>query len=93
MTATVFLENDSDLTTPVTIERSDVCPASTTYLRANDDLTPDDLLHLLLIGSDNAAARALARVSPFGTEGFIAQMNEKAQELGLERRTTSIRPG
>ena len=84
MTAVVFLEHALDLTTPVKIERSDVRAASTTYLRANDVLTPNDLLNLLLIGSDNAAARALARVSPFGTEGFIAKMNAKAQELGLE---------
>jgi D-alanyl-D-alanine endopeptidase (penicillin-binding protein 7) len=85
MTAVVFLEHALDLTTPVKIERSDVRAASTTYLRANDVLTPNDLLNLLLIGSDNAAARALARVSPFGTEGFIAKMNAKAQELGLEQ--------
>jgi len=31
-----------------------------------------------------AAARALARVSPYGSEGFIDRMNEKAIELGLE---------
>ena len=35
------------------------------------------------MGSDNAAARALARISPYGSEGFIAKMNEKASELGL----------
>jgi serine-type D-Ala-D-Ala endopeptidase (penicillin-binding protein 7) len=84
MTAIVFLEHALDLTTPVKIERSDVRAASTTYLRANDVLTPNDLLNLLLIGSDNAAARALARVSPFGSDGFIEKMNAKAQELGLE---------
>ncbi len=64
MTATVFLENNPDLTQPVTIVRSDVYQASTTKLRLNDKVTTDDLLHLLLIASDNAAARALARVSP-----------------------------
>jgi serine-type D-Ala-D-Ala endopeptidase (penicillin-binding protein 7) len=84
MTATVFLENDPDLTQPVTIARSDVFQASTTHLHANDKVTTDDLLHLLLIASDNAAARALARVSPEGSDGFIRRMNEKASELGLE---------
>jgi D-alanyl-D-alanine endopeptidase (penicillin-binding protein 7) len=39
---------------------------------------------LLLIGSDNAAARALARISPFGSAGFVERMNVKAQELGLQ---------
>jgi D-alanyl-D-alanine endopeptidase (penicillin-binding protein 7) len=84
MTATVFLENDPDLRQPVTIARSDVFQASTTHLHANDKVTTDDLLHLLLIASDNAAARALARVSPQGSDGFIRRMNDKASELGLE---------
>ena len=94
MTATVFLENNPDLTQPVTIARSDVFQASTTHLHANDKVTTDDLLHLLLIASDNAAARALARVSPQGSEGFIRRMNEKAAELGLRDHALrgSVRP-
>ena len=84
MTAVVFLENSPDLTREVVVERADVRNASTTYLRAGYKLTTGDLLHLLLIGSDNAAARVLARVSPYGSSGFIARMNSKAQELGLE---------
>ena len=83
MTATVFLENTPDLSQQVIVVRSDVFQASTTHLHAGDKLTTDDLLHLLLIASDNAAARALARVSPQGSEGFIRRMNEKAVELGL----------
>lgn len=83
MTATVFLENNPDLSQPVTIAKSDVFQASTTHLKLNDQVTADDLLHLLLIASDNAAARALARVSTYGTDGFIQRMNEKASELGL----------
>lgn len=84
MTATVFLETSPDLSQVVTVTRGDVYRASTTYLRANDKLTVDDLLHLLLIPSDNAAARALARVSTYGSEGFVRRMNEKAAELGLQ---------
>ena len=83
MTAVVFLENSPDLTREVVVERADVRNASTTYLRAGYTLTTGDLLHLLLIGSDNAAARVLARVSPYGSDGFIDRMNAKAQELGL----------
>ena len=84
MTAIVFFEHNPDLSQPVTIQRSDVFNASTTHLRANDKVTADDLVHLLLIASDNAAARALARISPQGSEGFIRRMNEKAAELGLQ---------
>jgi serine-type D-Ala-D-Ala endopeptidase (penicillin-binding protein 7) len=83
MTAAVFLENSPDLTREVVVERADVRAASTTYLRAGYKVTTGDLLHLLLIGSDNAAARVLARVSPYGSKGFIDRMNAKAQELGL----------
>ncbi len=83
MTALVFLESLSDPSRPVVVERADVTRASTTYLRAGYTVSVDQLLHLLLIGSDNAAARVLARVSPHGSEGFVARMNEKARELGL----------
>jgi D-alanyl-D-alanine endopeptidase (penicillin-binding protein 7) len=83
MTAAVFLENSPDLTRQVVVQRADVRRASTTYLRAGYKISTNDLLHLLLIASDNAAARALARVSPQGSEGFIVRMNEKARELGL----------
>jgi D-alanyl-D-alanine endopeptidase (penicillin-binding protein 7) len=83
MTAAVFVESSPDLSDVVVIDRSDVRAASTTYLRAGYTVTKGDLLHLALIASDNAAARALARVSPQGSAGFIDRMNEKAKELGL----------
>jgi serine-type D-Ala-D-Ala endopeptidase (penicillin-binding protein 7) len=83
MTAIVFLESATDLNQEVTIARSDTLRASTTYLRTNDRVRVSDLLHLLLIPSDNAAARALARTSPLGADGFIARMNQKADDLGL----------
>ena len=84
MTTVVFLEDNPDLSQEVTVERSDVYAASTTYLRANERMTLDNLLHLTLIASDNAAARALARLSHGGTAAFVERMNEKALELGLE---------
>jgi D-alanyl-D-alanine endopeptidase (penicillin-binding protein 7) len=37
----------------------------------------------MLIASDNAAARVLARSSSYGAEGFIGRMNQKAVDLGL----------
>lgn len=83
MTAIVFLEKPADLTQTYAVEHSDVFQASTTHLRAGYEVTPDDLLHLMLIASDNAAARMLARISPYGYDGFIQRMNEKAKELGL----------
>jgi D-alanyl-D-alanine endopeptidase (penicillin-binding protein 7) len=84
MTALVFLEDNPDLNQEITIERSDVYAASTTYLKANDHITTGELLHLLLIPSDNGAARALSRTSHGGTASFVERMNEKAIELGLQ---------
>ena len=84
MTAVVFLEDDPDLSQVVTVERGDVYAASTTYLRANERISLDNLLHLTLIASDNAAARALARLSHGGTVSFVERMNSKALELGLD---------
>ncbi|HEY7502097.1 MAG TPA: serine hydrolase [Vicinamibacterales bacterium] len=84
MTAVVFLEDQPDLSQTITVERGDVYAASTTYLRANERLTLDQVLHLTLIASDNAAARILARLSHGGTASFVERMNTKAAELGLE---------
>jgi len=83
MTAVVFLEDSPDLSADTVIERADVRRASTTHLRAGYTVSHENLLHLLLIASDNAAARALARVSPHDKDGFVVRMNEKAAELGL----------
>ena len=87
MTALVFLEDNPDLNQEIAIERSDVYAASTTYVKAGERVTVADLLHLLLIPSDNGAARALARSSHGGTAKFIERMNEKAIELGLQNTT------
>ncbi len=89
MTALVFLESGAPLDQIVTVQRTDVARASTTYLRAGYKVTTEDLLNLLLVGSDNAAARALARVSPMGYDGFIESMNNRARLMGLESTTYS----
>lgn len=83
MTATCVFAGNPDLEEQVVIDRSDVHLASTTYLKAGERVKIGDLLHLMLIGSDNGAARALARTSPGGMSRFIERMNEKAAALTL----------
>ncbi len=83
MTAVVFLEDSPDLSQVVTVTAADRRGGSTTYLRTNDKVTKGDLLHLMLIASDNVASRVLARTSSYGAEGFIDRMNQKAVDLGL----------
>jgi D-alanyl-D-alanine endopeptidase (penicillin-binding protein 7) len=87
MTAAVVLHESPDLSRRVTVDWRDVRRANHTYLRSRDRVTIDDLLHLALIASDNAAARALARTWPGGQAAFVKRMNERAQELGLESTT------
>ena len=85
MTSLVFLDqvDVADLDADVVVSRRDVRRASTTYLRRGERISLYNLMHLALVASDNSAARALARVSDWGTDGFVEQMNIKARELGL----------
>jgi len=84
MTALVVLDQQIDLTRDVVVSALDVRRASTTYLRRRERVTLDNLMHLALIASDNAAARVLARATGLGTKEFVQSMNMKANELGLE---------
>jgi D-alanyl-D-alanine endopeptidase (penicillin-binding protein 7) len=83
MTALTFMADGPDLDRRVTIRAADTSRASVTYLRSGDVVTNRDLLHLTLIASDNAAARALARNSEGGMAAFVARMNDMAKALGL----------
>jgi len=83
MTAVTFIADDPDLTREVVVTRADLYNASTTFLEVGDRLTLNDVLHLALIPSDNAAARVLARTSEGGTAAFVARMNDMAAHLGL----------
>ena len=84
MTALVLLDQGRDLALDVVVSGLDVRRASTTHVRRRERVTLDNLLHLALVASDNAAARAIARASQWGTRGFVDQMNRKAAELGLD---------
>jgi D-alanyl-D-alanine carboxypeptidase (penicillin-binding protein 5/6) len=65
---------------------------STVNLRAGERLSVGDLVKAALIQSANDAADALADYVSHGDRiAFVALMNEKAKELGLER-THFVRP-
>ena len=83
MTVMLFLDQEKDLSRDVVISAVDVRRASTTYLRRGERVSLLDLVHLALMASDNVAARALARVSKWGTKRFVSRMNARAAELGL----------
>jgi D-alanyl-D-alanine endopeptidase (penicillin-binding protein 7) len=83
MTAITFMADEPDLSQVVAVTPTDMRNASVTHLKSGDRLSYNDLLHLALIASDNAATRVLARTSEGGTSAFVARMNEMAVNLGL----------
>jgi len=87
MTAYVFLETHPDLSLPAFLLAEDVRFGGAQHMRVNDPLTVRDLFRASLVGSDNTATMALVRLSgmPFGD--FVARMNEKAAEIGLQGTT------
>ncbi len=51
--------------------------------KLNEQLTVEDLLAAILINSGNDAAYILANHHPQGLPGFVQQMNQTAQRLGM----------
>ena len=91
MTALVVVESNTTFDTKLTVLRKDVIRASTTYLRIGDQVTIDTLLRLMLVGSDNVAARVLSRAIGITSVEFVRRMNARADELGM-RRTRYVEP-
>ncbi len=88
MTAIVTLEH-ARLSDVVTVgSRSSAVGESTANLRTGEQLSVSELLRAMLVASANDAAEALAlHVGDGSTERFVAMMNAKARELGLESTT------
>ncbi|MBU4262162.1 MAG: D-alanyl-D-alanine carboxypeptidase [Proteobacteria bacterium] len=57
---------------------------SQVYLDPKEQFSVEDLLYALMVQSANDAAVALATHIAGSKEGFIALMNQKAQELGMK---------
>ena len=72
---------DPDRTITVPAECAGV-EGSSMYLQAGEELTLRDVLYGLMLCSGNDAAECIAAVCG-GREEFIAHMNQRAQELGL----------
>ena len=84
MTALVTLERtDPDEVVTVPQEAAGI-EGSSVYLRAGETLTVRDLLYGMMLQSGNDAATALAVYVSGSEDAFAAEMNRKAQELGLK---------
>jgi D-alanyl-D-alanine carboxypeptidase (penicillin-binding protein 5/6) len=88
MTAVVTLEH-ARLSDVVTVSPGAAqVGGSTAFLRPGQELSVATLLRQLLVVSANDAAMALAlHVGDGSVDGFVALMNEKARQLGLDETT------
>ncbi len=85
MTAMVLMDAGLDMREEIVLISSDLVGAkkASTNLRAGDRMSRSELILLMLMKSENPAAKALARTYPGGYDNFIWAMNQKAQSLGM----------
>ena len=85
MTALVALESGHVLEEEVTISGEWAgAEGSSIYLRAGERVSLEALLYGLLLASGNDAAVAIAGFCAGDVDTFVAWMNDKAAELGME---------
>jgi len=84
MTAMVMLDAKLPMDEALVINAEDAHIYKHSRLAEGTILTREDALHLALMSSENRAAYTLARNYPGGLPAFIAAMNHKAKELGME---------
>lgn len=89
MTAILAIEYYADrMDTEITVQASwlaEVDPYShTAGFMANETLTADKLISVLVINSANDAAYILANAIKGDTASFVAEMNQRAADLGME---------
>lgn len=84
MTALVAVELHPDLSSTVTVEREWTgAEGSSMYLKPGEELSLEALLYGLLLSSGNDAALAVAGYCAGDVESFVAEMNKKAAQLGM----------
>lgn len=84
MTALVVFEN-YNLSDVLTVDALDGSFGQTMRLKEGDRLSVENLLYGLLVESGNDAALVLANSFPGGYEAFVEKMNQKAEELHLDK--------
>jgi D-alanyl-D-alanine endopeptidase (penicillin-binding protein 7) len=86
MTALVVTEQGLALDEPLTVTQEDLTATagSRSRLALGTQLTRGEMLHLALMASENRAAHVLGRSYPGGVEPFVAAMNAKAHDLGMQ---------
>jgi hypothetical protein len=85
MTGLIVVESKQNLNETLTVTNDDVDrhKFSSSRLPVGARMTRNNLLHIALMSSENRAAAALGRNYPGGVQAFVAAMNAKARELGM----------
>lgn len=85
MTSLIVVEANQDLNEMIEITNDDLDKekGTTSRLKVGAKLSRADLLHIALMSSENRAASALGRNYPGGLMAFVAAMNAKAKQLGM----------
>jgi len=83
VSALVLLDTTPDWDRVVEVLPEDVRNSSRSHIRPHEEITVRDLIHAMLMSSDNVAAKALARTCGIDANEFVRRMNVKADSLGL----------
>ncbi|AXQ20940.1 D-alanyl-D-alanine endopeptidase [Acinetobacter wuhouensis] len=87
MTAVITADARLNMSEDITLQQIDFAGAggknSSSTLKAGDTMNRAEMLLVALMKSENPAAAALARTYPGGRQAFIAAMNSKARQLGM----------
>lgn len=93
MTGMIISEAKLPMDEMITITQDDIDTekGSSSRLAVGTRLTRAEAMHLSLMSSENRAANALGRTYPGGLPAFVALMNGKARQLGMNH-TTYVEP-
>jgi D-alanyl-D-alanine endopeptidase (penicillin-binding protein 7) len=85
MTAMVILDSKLDINEKVTVTKADrdLIQLTGSRLEYGASLPRREMILIAIMASENRAATVLGRTYPGGMKTFVAQMNKKASELGM----------
>ena len=89
MTALVFLDYNPGWETIYTVSEADKIEGGHLNLFLGDKVTISDLFKTSLIASDNGATIGLVHASGLSEKEFVAEMNKRAELLGLRKTSFS----
>jgi D-alanyl-D-alanine carboxypeptidase len=84
LTAIVFLEQEPNFEKSVILPEGGKNDSGRIEIGENEAVNLKDLFRIMLVGSINSAAEALASATKLSYAEFIQQMNIKAKELGMK---------